>query len=211
MVKVNILKYAGEYSNSYVVCKDNECIIIDPSHKLRLTKIMVGTRKVLGIFLTHGHYDHFVNIIELQKEFNCKVYMHGRAYTKLCDPKQSCAALFGYLQPTILNDNDMDYVLDNQIIKLGSMEIKVIYTPGHTNCSVSYIIEDNIFTGDTLFKDSVGRTDLPSGSQERLFESIRRLINLDFDGMCYPGHEEEATFKDALYQNKYLQNYFFDK
>lgn len=207
MIKVLKLNYEYEYSNTYVVGNDKECIIIDPSNTLRLTKVMVGKRKVLGIFLTHAHFDHFANLLPIFNEFKCKVYMHGRAYNKLLNPNLSCAAYFGHLEATKLSDNDMDYVLDNQIIKLGDIEIKVLFTPGHTDCSVCYIVEDNIFTGDTLFCQSVGRTDLPSGSEERLCESLKRLIKLDFNGMCYPGHEEEATFDAAITENLYLINH----
>ncbi len=205
-MNIEILCENNNNSNTYVV-GDNEVIIIDPANDERSIKKLVNDRKVLGIFLTHGHYDHFKRIRKLLKIYDTKVYMHKAAYLKLSDIYASCAVYFGCNEPVDISKEQIVELKDGETIELGEMKIKVIFTPGHTNCSVCFKIENEMFTGDTLFHEGVGRWDLPTASSVQLSESINKLLKSKTDYNVYPGHGESSTcFHEIKYNPYYEKN-----
>lgn len=205
-MNIEILCENNNNSNTYVV-GDNEVIIIDPANDERSIKKLVNDRKVLGIFLTHGHYDHFKRIRKLLKIYDTKVYMHKAAYLKLSDIYASCAVYFGCNEPVDISKEQIVELKDGETIELGEMKIKVIFTPGHTNCSVCFKIENEMFTGDTLFHEGVGRWDLPTASSVQLNESINKLLKSKTDYNVYPGHGESSTcFHEIKYNPYYEKN-----
>ena len=121
--------------------------------------------------------------------------------------------MFGYLKGTNINIDNIRFLSDGETIKLGEISIKVYFTPGHTNCSVCYLIEEYLFSGDTLFKNSVGRTDLPTGSNIELTNSVKKILNFKNNHCVYPGHDSETTIFDEVKYNPYYlkmkQFYFF--
>lgn len=205
-MNIEILCENNNNSNTYVV-GDNEVIIIDPANDERSIKKLVNDRKVLGIFLTHGHYDHFKRIRKLLKIYDTKVYMHKAAYLKLSDIYASCAVYFGCNEPVDISKEQIVELKDGETIELGEMKIKVIFTPGHTNCSVCFKIENEMFTGDTLFHEGVGRWDLPTASSVQLNESINKLLKSKTDYNVYPGHGDSSTcFHEIKYNPYYEKN-----
>ena len=127
-------------ANNYVVGDDKNCLIIEASADLEKIKQIVAKRNVLGIFLTHGHWDHALNIDKIQKEFGCKVYLNKNAVSKLKNEKRT---FYGdVLIKSNLTEKQMHFVEDGEIITFEGLQVEIIYTPGHTNCSVCYKVLD---------------------------------------------------------------------
>lgn len=193
-----------QYSNTYLVGNEKEFVIIDPSVDIRNILYIIRKRfsksKLLGIILTHGHYDHFVSIEEVQKNFDVPVYISREDLPKLTNLNLSCGFFFGITSLPKINN----ILILPQELKLGTLEFKIINTPGHTNGSVCLKIEDALFTGDTLFNDGVGRTDLPTGNVNKLNESLKLLMKLNDDLKVYPGHGPSSTIG---YEKNY--NYYY--
>lgn len=184
-------------ANNYVVGDDKNCLIIEASADLEKIKQIVAKRNVLGVFLTHGHWDHALNVDKLQKEFNCKVFLDKNALFKLKNDKRT---FYGdVLIKSKLTEKDLYYVKDKENIKLENFNIKVLKTPGHTNCSVCFKVshenDEVLFTGDTLFCDGIGRCDLPTGSEDDMQKSLQKLFALNENLTVFPGHGEKTTIK----------------
>ncbi|MBO4412536.1 MAG: MBL fold metallo-hydrolase [Clostridia bacterium] len=185
-------------ANNYVVGDDENCLIVEASADAEKIKQIVAQRNVLGIFLTHGHWDHALNIDKIQKEFNCKVFLEKNAVFKLKNKNRS---FYGdVLVNSQLDENNFYFVKDNEIINLKNFKVEVIKTPGHTNCSVSYKITQNgeecLFSGDTLFCDGIGRCDLPTGSLKEMKNSLEKLFNLNENLIVLSGHGQKTTIKN---------------
>ena len=184
-------------ANNYVVGDDKNCLIIEASADLEKIKQIVAKRNVLGIFLTHGHWDHALNIDKIQKEFGCKVYLNKNAVSKLKNEKRT---FYGdVLIKSNLTEKQMHFVEDGEIITFEGLQVEVIYTPGHTNCSVCFKVshenDEVLFTGDTLFCDGIGRCDLPTGSEDDMQKSLQKLFALNENLTVFPGHGEKTTIK----------------
>ncbi len=195
----------GYTANSYLIYNQEVCIIIDPANNLKTLKQFIGTKKVLGIFLTHGHYDHFIKLNDYLKEFKCNVFMHKNAYKKILDNTLSCANLFGINDNFNIDLNCVSFIDEGAILSLEDIQIKVLYHPGHTNCSLSYLIDNMLFCGDVLFPMSVGRTDLPTGNVVILKNTLTRIKKMNHSILVYPGHDEKFVLSDALKYNPYLK------
>lgn len=194
-----------QYSNTYLVGNENEFVIIDPSVDIRnilyIIRKSFSKSKLVGIVLTHGHYDHFVSIEEVQKQFSVPVYISKEDLPKLTNLNLSCGFFFGLTSLPKINN----IIPLQQDLKLGNLNFKVINTPGHTSGSVCLKIEDALFTGDTLFNDGVGRTDLPTGNVNKLNESLKLLMKMDESLKVYPGHGPSSTIG---YEKNY--NYYYN-
>lgn len=204
MFKIDTL-YDNIWSNTYIVGNEFECIIIDPSNDSRNIKKIVNNRKVLGIFLTHGHFDHFRTLTDTLKLYDVKVYLHRDALLKLKDPNLSCSSYFGYNSMIDLGSERYVLLHNGDKVILGSLELKVLTTPGHTSCSVCLIMGDWMFSGDTLFEAGVGRWDLPTGNVTELTKSIKMLLSLKTDYLVYPGHGDTTTIYKEIKTNPFYQ------
>ena len=214
-MNIDILCENNNNCNTYIVGNLQNVIIIDPANDERSIKKLVNNRNVLGIFLTHGHYDHFKKLHKLLKIYNVFVYMHKNAYLKLADVYSSCAVYFGCNEPLLISKEQVCELKDGETIDFGDVKVKVIFTPGHTNCSVCLKIDDVMFTGDTMFFEGVGRWDLPTASSIQLTDSINKLLKsteiekiishayLKIDYCFYPGHGESSTCFHEIKNNSY--------
>lgn len=191
-------------TNCYLLHSNEEIAVIDPGFEaikiLDKAKTLEG--KITHIINTHGHIDH-IGANKLIKEMtNAKIYIHKDDAELLIHPAKNLSLLVGeFVQSpaadVILNEND--------IVKVGSVELKVIHTPGHTQGGICLVADKFVFTGDTLFFDSIGRTDFPDADEKKMFESLKRLKGLLSDEMViYPGHGDWGSFSEIKRVNPFL-------
>ena len=199
---------AGQLENNmYLVIDENtkKAVLIDAS---ALIPEITDTVKAYGadveyILLTHGHFDHIMGLNELKKALNAKaVICHDDLI--ISDNINEFTRLFGGLCESVPPVYEK-FVKDGDIITVGDMQIRVIHTPGHTEGGVCYLIEDKLFSGDTLFKGSVGRTDLFGGNFQELLDSVKNILfKLDDNTTVYPGHGPATTVGHEKKYNEIL-------
>lgn len=183
--------------NCYLFYDENkECLIIDPGSRTQeiISTIKGLQLKPLAILLTHGHFDHISSVDDLRAQFNIECYMHGNEKYFLVDPEMNGSSVFG-LPPVILKEADK-LITSDELLEIGEFRIKAIHTPGHTSGGVCYYDAAAmvVFTGDTLFRQGIGRTDLYSGNYKDLISSIRtKLLTLPEDTVVLPGHGPSST------------------
>lgn len=160
-------------------------------------------RDIKYILLTHGHFDHICGAVPLKKRYGGEILIHEEDAVCLSDANWSiCNSVEGYTQE---ETDDYKTVSDGDIITLGETKITVMHTPGHTKGSVIFIADGNIFSGDTLFRMSMGRTDLPGGSTKALFKSLREIGQIEGEYDIFPGHGEFTTLAYEKRNNRYLR------
>ncbi len=190
-------------TNAYLVIDEEskEAVVIDIGGDFQVIKdeIEKENAKLKYILNTHGHFDHILGEKDAQTSTGVDVYVHEKdKYLVENLPKQ--LEKFGFVANALPPENVKTFT-ENDTFKLGQNEIKVIHTPGHTPGSVCFLIEKNLFSGDTLFYTSVGRTDFEGGSFAQLSDSItKKLFTLDDDITVYPGHDTRTTIG---YEKKY--------
>lgn len=173
--------------NTYVVINNDECLVIDPSYSLSGIEEAAGNAKITHILVTHCHYDHIGTLNELRKKTGALVVSSKYGSINIGDPIINLTG--AYTRDEIICEPADIVPADGEVFKAAGMDIKMIYTPGHTNCGACYIIDDSIFTGDTLFLRNVGRWDLPTGDEDTLVNTIKtKLYTLDESLKAYPGH-----------------------
>lgn len=161
--------------NCYVLVKNGTCLVIDPGADYNKIREEVGNNKVLGVLITHSHFDHIGALRNFLTKRSIKIF------------KKS-------------NLEEKDY-------SLGDFNFKCIYTPGHSKDSVSFFFEEGnaMFIGDFIFEGSIGRTDLPGGSQDDMNLSIKKILEQFKDVNLYPGHGDITTLAVEKKMNPYLQ------
>lgn len=209
-MKITKLQLEHEiFSNCYLLVDEEsgEAAIVDPAWYDEVVKNALDGENITlkYVLLTHGHFDHIFGVYGLQTERGAKVVIHSKDAGHLLDPKKSLAeGNFPEKQYPVIADI---LIKDGDVLKLGNEEIKVMSTPGHTEGSVCYILEKDrvIISGDTLFCMTAGRTDFPGGSDEKMIESLKRLIALDGDYRVLPGHNRETTLESERKRNWYIR------
>lgn len=204
---VKIFRFDSEYddefcSNSYVIGeKGGPFILVDigsTSDRI-LNYVKENHTSCLGVLLTHGHFDHFRGLDKFLKHYNCTVFIDKDEEEKLHNARLNCSKMNG--EDLTIDLNNI-YLLDDEdeINFINKYYIKVIETPFHTNGSVCYLLktENALFTGDTLFKGSIGRTDLPTSSNRSIKDSLNKIAKLDPNLTIYPGHGEITTLNKEL-------------
>ena len=198
---------AGQLENNMYLVMDEDtkkAVLIDATE---LIPEIPDTVKQLGadvqyILLTHGHFDHIMGLNDLKKELNAEA-MICKDDLVISDNINEFTRLFNW--PDSIPPVYEKYIKDGDIIPVGNMNIKVIHTPGHTEGGVCYLVEDNLFSGDTLFRGSVGRTDLFGGNFSKLSDSIKnKLFKLDNDIKVFPGHGPMTTIGYEKQYNEIL-------
>ena len=157
-----------------------------------------------AILLTHGHYDHIMAVRDLKEKYNLPVYAHEAEQEVLENPAFNLSTMFG--SPVHMKADHP--VTDGQMLEIAGVKIQVLHTPGHTPGGVSYYIDEAtiLISGDTLFADSVGRTDFPMGSMHTLVRSVReKLFVLEDDVSVLPGHGPETTIGWEKKNNPFVQ------
>lgn len=194
----------------FVINDDNELIVVDPGDMgVRLADMAKSKGYVpVAILLTHGHFDHADGIEDFKESFpdtDIPVYAHMAEKRTLTDPEYNLSYSMGGFNSTYHADN---FLKDDEKIEIAGFKIKVLHTPGHTpgGCCY-YFIDDNIlFSGDSLFAGSIGRTDFPGGNTSELIRKVKeKCFALPDDTEVYPGHEGYTTIGDEKKYNYFLQ------
>ena len=183
-----------------------ECIIIDPGSAPDRIKSAIEQAgiKPVAILLTHGHFDHAGAAKEIATEYGIKIYAYEGEERVLKNPSLNLSAdMFGDSETY----NADVYLKDGQEMDLAGLHFKCLFTPGHTpgGCCYYFANDGILFTGDTLFCGSVGRTDFPEGSMAQLVSGIKeKLMVLPDDTICYPGHNSATTIGEERNFNPFL-------
>lgn len=158
--------------------------------------------KLKYILLTHGHFDHVLGVNTFKKLYGCKVLIHKNDEIMLQNVDKFSSS-FGFNKAEAQHADG--YAEENQSICFGGHEIRIIHTPGHSQGSVCYLVDDMLFSGDTLFKECVGRTDLYGGDFDELKRNIEnKLFTLEGRTKVFPGHGEFSTIEHERTNNEFL-------
>ena len=196
-----ILRGNDDLSHIYILYRFDGAILIDPSHDLAFIEAALKGYTLKAILLTHGHIDHTALI----DHFNVPVYMHKDDYLLMYDADQSGAKSLKMALPKF-KGSDIQFIKDLDKIPFMDETLTVYHTPGHTKGSVCYLYRNELYTGDTLFKGGVGRTDLVGGSTAQLNKSLKRLFTECSQTVkVFPGHDGTTTLKDEKKNNEYIQ------
>lgn len=192
--------------NCYLIDDQENAVLIDcGGDGSEILSVLKGRRlKLVAILLTHGHIDHIEGLDRLVEEYQCPVYIHEDDAEFLQNAGLNLSVQI-YRIPIALSSSAITFG-DNERLKIESMKFDVIHTPGHTPGSVCFSFDDQLFTGDTLFYNSVGNEFPPYGDFALEIQSIRnRLFTLECDFKCYPGHGEATTLAYEKSNNPYCR------
>ena len=204
MLKVHTLPLGSYQTNCYIVC-DSEatgCAVIDPGYDAPaiLAKVAGLGLTVDAVLLTHGHFDHVGAVEEIVEKTGCKLWM------KESDWSQRISPMTAYFYPLANCDfTEVQFCEEGEVIQAGSLTFTVMTTPGHTWGSVCYLCGDALFSGDTLFAGSCGRTDLPGGDWATITQSLHRLKEIEANLRVFPGHGPSSTLHTEKTTNPYLR------
>lgn len=187
-------------ANCYVVSKSNKAIVIDPGS--RGTSVMNYIREnnleVEGILLTHGHWDHIGGVDAFVKAYHVPVYIDSCDEGMLKDTNLNCAPYKDVMIQANVNHYKIGF---NEV---GSFKFEAIYAPGHSEGSTMLLFDELLFSGDVLFYMSIGRCDLPTGSNSKMQNTLNKIKRMDPSLKVYPGHGEMTTLQFELMHNPYL-------
>lgn len=194
-MEISVLRLGQIGTNCYIFRKEGayKCGVVDPGDQgEQVARWLVDKGlEAEAVLLTHGHFDHILGIPGLREEWpDLPVY---------CPPADlgggDSARIFGENYPTVRSYGDITPYKEGDVINVAGIDVEVLETPGHTPGSVTLRAEDVLFTGDTLFAGSMGRTDLPGGDEAVIMRSLKRLGQLEGDYQVLPGHEGRSTLE----------------
>lgn len=194
-------------TNCYLLCNTDtkECVLIDPADRADAISDMITESgcELKGILLTHGHFDHIMAADDVREKYGVKVYASCDEKNTLAMPHINLGEEYGMnlsLQADVWHN-------DKDILELAGFDIEALHTPGHTEGGTCYYIKNIgvLFSGDTLFCGSVGRTDFPGGSMSEIVRSIKdKIMALPDDTKVYPGHGEGTSVGYERVNNPFL-------
>ena len=170
-MKIEVVRVGDLETNCYILEKNNNVLLIDPGDESNNIIDKIGDRKLIGVLITHNHFDHIGALKDILRKYNVEVYDKNN-----------------------LEEKEYD---------IGEFKFKVIFNPGHTSDSISYLFDNNLFCGDFIFKDSIGRWDLPTGNYNEMLESISRIKKYN-DLIIYPGHGDSTLLEEEKKNNYYF-------
>jgi len=208
-MNVTIIPVGMIGTNCYMLAsQENSCVIIDPGAQPEKLASILGQKgyTLKYILLTHGHWDHTLAakaLLEIYPDAECYI---GKNDKELLTDREKCSMLMPGIDWNDLYMPDAKELEDGQELELDELKIKVMATPGHSLGSVCYICGQAIFSGDTLFMESVGRCDLYGGDFDALRKSLDKICALPGDFAVYPGHGEATTLDYERKHNYYIIN-----
>lgn len=192
-------------TNCYLLTDEEtgKTAVIDPGFYNSQMEKAVQKHQVVMILLTHGHFDHITGVKKLAVETGAKIYMDAADSDFPMKPELNLSSAMGLdaIEPFVPDVQ----LHDGSTIELGSLQIKVMHTPGHTRGGCCYLVGETLFSGDTLMCGTVGRTDLPTGSYEEIRKSVQRLRDLPGEWRVLPGHEFETKLSWERSNNPYME------
>ncbi|MCE4613799.1 MAG: MBL fold metallo-hydrolase [Desulfurococcales archaeon] len=193
-------------SNCYVISSNREAVVIDPGWRQGLESVIEyidsNGLRVTGIIATHGHFDHVMGVNALREATGAGFKIHELDVGLIEVSARRAEELLGL---KLEEPPEPDGTLrEGDKIRVGSVELEVIHTPGHTRGSITLVWDKLAFTGDTLFKGTIGRIDLPESSPKKMEESLRKLLQLSLQTTIYPGHGPPTTVTEEKAQNPFL-------
>ncbi|MBQ4120165.1 MAG: MBL fold metallo-hydrolase [Clostridia bacterium] len=204
-MEINVIPLGDIQANCYLISTDKAAVVIDPGFDSPTVTNFLKTsaNKERLILLTHSHFDHIGGALGLRNETNTKIAIGKLDNYALSNTQFNLANMFN----AALTPFSADILFDNDDkILVGDITFKVIYTPGHTVGGVCYLTDNILFSGDTLFCRSIGRTDFYGGSYDTIKASIKNLYNsLPDDTIVLSGHGENTTIKQEKLENPYIR------
>ena len=193
-MNIHTLPLGAYQTNTYIVENGGHCVIIDAGYAPEVILRFLRDHNLMAdaILLTHGHFDHVGAVRDLAAELGCAVYLHEK---ELSMPPMMTAGPLYYTHTYGEGDH----------LTFAGIRFRVLHTPGHTPGSVCLMAEDHLFSGDTLFAGSCGRTDLPGGDWATICKSLTRLAGMENDYLVHPGHGESTTLAREKQYNPYMQ------
>jgi hydroxyacylglutathione hydrolase len=198
---MDIFKGDDDHAHVYLICRFDKCYLIDPSHSKDEIENALSGRTLSGILLTHAHSDH-TSLIGM---FPVPVHIHKEDAHLLFDDRHN--GYQGSHRPYARKDLDLVLIDDGDTLPLADQSVSVLWTPGHTRGSVTYLYQNRLFTGDTLFRESVGRHDLYSGSLPDLKKSVLKLLGLPSSMTIHPGHDDKSDVRHERVANPFFQKW----
>ena len=205
MIKIHTLVVGQLQTNCYILQSQTNAIIIDPGNEAErilrfLQDLSVRPNKIIA---THTHFDHVLGVDVIRAKLGIPFLIHHDDLPLLEAMQSRVQQIMGFSVPPPPKVDA--FLKDGEIIHVGQTVVRVIHTPGHSPGSISLSSEGFVFTGDALFNQSIGRTDLPGGDFETLVHSIKhRLFKLDDDTIVYPGHGPETSISDEKLANPFV-------
>lgn len=174
-------------SNTYVATKDAQALIIDAGAEIEDVVTKIGNKQIVGILLTHGHFDHAFNIIKYAKQFSCNIYASKLAKSNLIDPAKNYGENFA-----VTDFSNFVWLDGDSGFSLGAFDISSYALPGHSKCCRGYAIDGLLFAGDVLFSQGIGRIDLYDSDREDMLRSLKKLQTISFSQVA-SGHGGMST------------------
>jgi glyoxylase-like metal-dependent hydrolase (beta-lactamase superfamily II) len=207
---LKILPVGELQTNCYILGdeKTKQCVIIDPGGDFEIIEDHLEKLKlkVKYIILTHGHVDHIGALAQLKKATGAEILIHSKDSAMLYDPNQNLSIFSG---DKIIATKADKLLEEGDIIQCGGIKLEVLHTPGHTPGGISLVTDKMIFTGDSLFCGSIGRTDFPGSSYQKLISSIKdKILTKEDDLIIYPGHGPSSTIGEERKNNPFLTGDF---
>jgi glyoxylase-like metal-dependent hydrolase (beta-lactamase superfamily II) len=195
--------------NSYLISDNDNYILIDaPNNAVNaVKKIIAGGGKLQAIILTHGHFDHISGLREIAELTGADVYIHEAEIPMLTDEGMNLAGMFYAAGSFPLYDGKVTGVCDGETLNICGKKFQIFHAPGHTPGLVAVQTDDNIFTGDFIFENSIGNTSFPNSKPQDMATSLKRFVKAfgDKDYTLFPGHGGSTKMFRELKRNPYLQ------
>ena len=201
---MKVFKIVSNYleSNTFILSKYGKAIIIDAGAEIEEVKKATSDLKVVAVFLTHGHFDHALNAVSYSKEFGCKVYINEKGKRALENSEYNYGEGF-----KVEDFSNFVFLSGDGKIEIEGFEVKYYHCPGHSECLNSYLIEDELFVGDCIFRKGIGRCDLITSNKKEMLGSLKKLLKIKYKN-CHSGHYEDSDYEAMNKNIKVYIKYF---